>query len=113
MFSLAGLRVISKPFLTDRLCLQEDGFAALQDFHKWRLTRLLHERIYTQVDTSLWEQALAQRPELLQGLYANQRHPEGVVVFSEEVRDYGQRARRSEELDCWVGTMADFTGRMP
>ena len=90
-----------------------DGFAALQDFHKWRLTRLLHERIYTKVASGLWEQAMASQPELLQGLYANDAHPEGVAILTSEVRDYGQRAQRSEELDCWVGTMADFTGRMP
>jgi hypothetical protein len=31
------------------LLRSDDGLAALQDFHKWRLTRLLHEHVYTQV----------------------------------------------------------------
>ena len=90
-----------------------NGLAALQDFHKWRCMRMLYERLYTKVAASLWRDALAKRPDLLQNLYGNEEHPEGVSISTAEVASYGDHAAWSEQHDCWVGTRADFTGRMP
>jgi hypothetical protein len=91
-----------------------DGLAALQDFHKWRCIRMLYERVYTKVTHDLWRRVFAQRPDLLTNLYGNDAHPGGVTIDHEaDLRRFGEVAAWSVEHGCWVGTMADFTGRMP
>jgi hypothetical protein len=50
---------------------------------------------------------------MLQDLYGTAEHPECVSISEQEVATYGDHAAWSAEHDCWVGTRADFTGRMP
>lgn len=75
--------------------------------------RMLYERIYTKVTPELWHAAFAKRPDMLQDLYGTAEHPECVSISEQEVATYGDHAAWSAEHDCWVGTRADFTGRMP
>ena len=75
--------------------------------------RMLYERFYTKVPRDLWRQAFAKRPDLLQNLYGNESHPDGISITEQEVASYSDHAAWSAEHDCWVGTREDFTGRMP
>lgn len=92
-----------------------NGMAALQDFHKFRCIRMLHERFYTKIPQGIWRSAFDRQPDLLQNLYGNDEFPEGVSISAAEVAGYSDHAVWSEEHDCWVGTGVDdgFTGRMP
>jgi hypothetical protein len=77
---------------------------------------MLHERIYTKVAPhrpDLWQGVFAKRPDLLTNLYGNEAHPGGVSVSEKDVRRFSDVAAWSAEHNCWVGTLADFTGRMP